>query len=153
VKAEADSDSRRAPPPAVQAVLDRWPPEVRVALLGLRDLVLDTADRIEGVGPVTETLKWGEPAYRTEHTGAGTTIRLGWKDRMPTRYALYFDCRTTLVDTFRSRYPELAWVGDRALLLELGASVPEGPVADCIGLALTYHARKGRRRSPARRRP
>ncbi len=65
-------------PADVAAVFAGFPERVRRRLLEVRDLIFETAADIEGVGPLTETLKWGEPAYLTGATGSGTTIRLGW---------------------------------------------------------------------------
>ena len=66
---------------------------------------LETAADIEGVGPLTETLKWGEPAYLTEATRSGSTVRLGWFRSSERECAVLFNCRTTLVDDFRERFP------------------------------------------------
>lgn len=43
----------------------------------MRRLIVATAAETSGVGPLTEMLKWGEPAYLTEATVSGSTIRLG----------------------------------------------------------------------------
>ena len=55
---------------------------------------------------------------------------------------MYFNCRTSLVDTFRTLFPELNFTGNRALIFEEGEQLPADSVAKCIELALTYHARK-----------
>ncbi|MGE3464681.1 MAG: DUF1801 domain-containing protein [Pseudomonadales bacterium] len=134
-----------------------YPPAIRSKLYQLRDLILSTAASLEAVGPVTETLKWGEPAYLTEQSGSGSTIRIGWKPSAPGRYAMYFNCQTKLVDTFRTLFPELAFEGNRALLLNANERIPKKALGECIELALTYHRwKKGEpdraRRRPARRR-
>ena len=54
---------------------------------------------------MAETLKWGEPAYLTEVTRSGSTIRLGWNRDATDDCAVLFNCRTTLVETFRERFP------------------------------------------------
>ena len=56
-----------------------------------------------GAGPLTETLKWGEPAYLTEASGSGSTIRLGQVRDDPGHAAVFVNCRTALADTFRAR--------------------------------------------------
>ena len=48
----------------------------------LRSLLVEVAEDL-CVGPLTETLKWGEPAYLTEVTKAGTTVRIAWKPATP----------------------------------------------------------------------
>jgi hypothetical protein len=128
-----------------QAIAD-YPDHIRPNIQRLRDLILETAAGLEAVGPITETLKWGEPAYLTEKSKSGSTIRLGWKRSAPSQYAMYFNCRTTLVDTFRTRFPELRFEGNRALVFETDEPLPEPAVSSCIELALTYHLTKRKQR-------
>lgn len=59
-------------------------------------------DSRAGVGRLQETLKWGEPAYVTAESGSGSTIRINRHRKQDGQYAIYFHCRTNLVDTFRS---------------------------------------------------
>ncbi len=109
----------------------------------MRDLIFETAAAIEGVGPLTETLKWGEPAYLTQATGSGSTIRLGWSLSAERECAVLFNCRTTLVDDFRERFPHVfAYEKNRAILLDAHEPLPEGPLRSCLGMALTYHQRR-----------
>lgn len=104
----------------------------------MRRLIFATAASIPRVGPLTETLKGGEPAYLTEASKSGSTIRLGWKRSDPNRVALYFNCQTTLVETFRLQFPnELAFDSNRAVLFAVTDPLPERPT--CIAAALTYH--------------
>src|SRR5262245_40711930 len=60
----------------VQSVFKAYPPALRAKLMALREILFDTAAMTEGVGPLTETLKWGQPSYLTEETGSGTTVRI-----------------------------------------------------------------------------
>ncbi len=102
-------------------------------------MILEAAE-ISGAAPLTETLKWGEPAYLTEATRSGSTIRLGWKASRPADCALLVNCRTSLVETFKARHPaKFRFEGTRAVIFEAGASLPEEPLRDCLMLALTYH--------------
>ena len=134
-----------AMPAPVAEVFANYPEPAQARLLALRALIFETAASINGVGPLTETLKWGEPAYLTAKTKAGSTIRLGCKAKAPTQYALYVNCNTNLVDSFRSFFPELDYQGDRAILLETSAAPPRDALAYCVELALTYHLRKRRK--------
>ena len=68
-------------------------------------MILTTAATTQGVGELQETLKWGEPAYVTAETGSGSTIRIDWKKSEPDQYAMYFNCNTNLVATFRTLFP------------------------------------------------
>lgn len=127
----------------VAAVFKAYPPGVRTRLMALRELVFDTAARTPGVGPLTETLKWGQPSYLTAESGSGTTVRI---DRLKGRddgYAVYFHCQSGLVDTFRTIYPDtFAYDGRRALLFDAGSRLPVRALRHCLALALTHHARK-----------
>ena len=136
--------------PAVAEVVAAYPPKIRTAVKKLRKLILQTAARTEGVGAITETLKWGEPAYLTNESRSGSTIRMGWKSARPGEYAMYFNCRTNLVDTFRTLFPELAFDGNRALIFQIGAELPEEPLRVCIAAALTYHKKPRRSATSAR---
>ncbi|MEH6808289.1 MAG: DUF1801 domain-containing protein [Hyphomonas oceanitis] len=129
--------------PSVEDAFDAFPPPARTYLLKLRDLIRATAQETQGVGPLTETLKWGEPAYLTNATKSGTTIRLGWKPAAPNTAQLLVHCSTTLVNDWRERYADtLAFSGTRAIDLDITAPLPRAELAHCIAMALTYHARK-----------
>jgi hypothetical protein len=124
---------------AVAAVYDAYPPALRKKLMTLRALILDTAANTPSTGVMEETLKWGEPAYLTVNQ-SGSTIRLAWKAKAPTRYAMYFNCNTTLVETFRALYPnDFRFEGNRAIVFELHDVVSLDALAYCVAAALTYH--------------
>jgi Domain of unknown function (DU1801) len=113
---------------------------MRRKLLALRELILDTAAATSGVGPIEETLKWGDPAYVTSRTRSGSTIRVGWKKADPERCAMYFHCQTNLVATFRARFPRgLKFEGNRAIVFSETDPVPAEPLSSCVAAALTYH--------------
>ena len=122
----------------VAPVFASWPVPARRRLLALRELVFDVADATPGVGPLSETLKWGEPAYLTEQTRAGTTLRLAWKPRAPNHVSLFVHCGTSLVDGFRALDPELHCIGDRELRLAIAEELPAS-VRTCVEMTLTYH--------------
>jgi hypothetical protein len=124
----------------VAEVFQTYPERIQQKLMRLRQLVLDTAAESKDVGALEETLKWGEPSYLTK---SGSTIRLGWKNSTPEQYALYFHCKTTLVDTFKELYGDvLKFEGNRAIVFHHNAETPIDEVKHCIFLALTYHQRK-----------
>jgi hypothetical protein len=131
--------------PAVEQAFGAIPAPVRRKLLALRRLILETAAATEGVGEIEETLKWGEPAYLTPRTRSGSPVRLGWKQARPGEYAMYFNCRTTLVETFRTLFPrDLRFEGNRAIVFHAGDAVPRDVLRFCVAQALTYHERKRR---------
>jgi hypothetical protein len=136
-------------PPQVAAAFALFPEATRTRLLEIRTLIFSVAASTEGVGPVVETLKWGEPAYLTETTRSGSTVRLGWNRDASDDCAVLFHCRTTLVETFRSRFPDLfRYQKNRAILLSSAEPLP-GELAECLTLALTYHQRQRVRPAPS----
>lgn len=130
---------KRFADPAVAAVFEAYPAAMRRRLLALRALVFDVAAKTEGVGRLTETLKWGQPSYLTEETKSGTTVRI---DRLKNAdgYALYVHCQSGLVSTFRALYPDtFRYEGKRALLFDTEEGLPLPALRHCIALALTLH--------------
>jgi hypothetical protein len=127
-------------PTDVAAAFSAFPADVRAQLLEVRGLIFETAAALEGVGALTETLKWGEPAYLTRATGSGTTVRLGRSRSSERECAVLFNCRTTLVDDFRNEFPDVfACEKNRAIVLDARKPLPEAPLRSCLGMALTYH--------------
>lgn len=125
----------------VAAVFGAYPAELRAKLLALRRLILDTARSLDGVGPLDETLKWGQPSYLTQ-SKSGSTIRI---DALKggDGYAMYVHCQTDLVETFRELYPtQMSYGGNRSILFKTNDRLPQKALAHCIGLALTYRARQ-----------
>ncbi len=126
-----------------------YPPALRRKLEKLRRLILETARATDGVGPLQETLKWGQPSYLPAESASGTTVRIDGVKDQPGRYAMYFHCQTNLVSTFRQMYPtELRYGGNRSILFEQDETVDEAALKHCIALALTYHKRKSTSRAP-----
>jgi hypothetical protein len=126
-------------PPHVEAAFLSYPSTVRAKLLRLRRIVRDTAAKMDGV-VLEETLKWGQPAYLCR---GGSTIRIDRARDDSSRIALYFICQTDLIATFRELYPALEYSGNRAILLDCRASIPEDALRHCISLALAYRRRSG----------
>jgi len=126
--------------PQVAAIFQSYPKNIRTKLLQLRQLVFETAAETEGVGEVEETVKWGEPSYAVK---GGSTIRMDWKSKNPGHYAMYFHCKTRLIDTFKEVYgDQFDFEGNRAILFDVHNKVPVEALKHCISLSLTYHRRK-----------
>lgn len=124
----------------VQRVIEQYPKHIQSRILILHQLILDTAIETEGIDNVDETLKWGEPSYITKK---GSTIRIGWKRSIPDQYAIYFNCKTGLVDTFKEVYSDLFnYEGNRAIVFAVNDKIPVEELKQCIVVALTYHTRK-----------
>lgn len=125
---------------AVASKFEAYPPKIRRKMMALRRLILQTAAATDGVGELEETLKWGEPAYVTSQSRSGSTVRIDWKKAKPGQYAMYFNCQTTLVDTFRTLFPnDFKYEGNRAIVFEADEAVSVRALEFCIAAALTYH--------------
>ena len=131
---------------AVKYIFDRYPDHIRPKMEALRALIYEVAEHSAGVGQLTETLKWSEPAYLTTKPKSGTTIRMDWKPKNPTQIGVYVSCNTSLVETYRTMFAdELEFEGNRAILLSVDDPLPEKPLKICIQMALRYHLDKRRR--------
>ena len=123
--------------PKVEQVFNKYPDSVRSKLKHLRNLVLETANEIEGLNHLEETLKWGEPSYLTRH---GSTLRMDWKQKKPNQYAMYFKCTSKLVPTFKLIYKDIFnFERNRAIVFGLADKIPEKELKNCIKTTLTYH--------------
>ena len=128
---------------AVAQAFASYPANIRRKLLALRELIFNVAASTEGIGLLEESLKWGEPAYITAQSKSGSTIRLGWKKSNPAQVAIYFNCQTNLVESFRTLFgSELKFQGNRAIVFDNDEVVPKDAVRFCIAAALTYHRDK-----------
>ena len=104
----------------------------------LRQLVLETAAGTQGVGDITECLKWGQPSFVTESPKSGSTIRIDAVRDRPDAVAMYFICTSGLVERFREQYPDtFNYEGNRALVFRVKDDLPEAELSHCIAMALT----------------
>jgi hypothetical protein len=133
-------------PHEVNRALSALPLAIGKRLLQVRELIFAAAAAHDEVGKLTETLKWGEPAYLTHETGSGSTIRLG-RLKDSDLAAILFNCKTTLIDDFRERFPDrFEYRQTRALLVPVTGKLPKQELSICLSLALTYHLdRRGRK--------
>jgi hypothetical protein len=130
-------------PRDVASAFDAFPKPVRRQLLRVRSLLFETAAKLKGVGPITETLKWGEPAYLTEESGSGSTIRLGWFKTSGAPCAVLFNCKTQLVATIRQQFPDdFVFSKNRAIRFSASEPLPRAALGSCLAMALTYHKRR-----------
>ena len=128
--------------PQVAAHFDRYPAAVKKKMLNLRELIFDVAAQSPEIGSLQETLKWGEPAYLTAQTKSGSTVRMDWKAKAPEKIAIYFNCNTTLVDSFRGMFPnDFEFEGNRVLVLRADQPLPKKELSICVKASLTYHLR------------
>ena len=133
-----------AMPAHVAVAFERLPKETHKPLRILRDLIFEEAMRL-GVGPITETLKWGEPSYLTEKSRSGTTIRFGHHDSKPGHYAVFFHCQTTMVSDIRKRFGDsFLYQGNRAVFACVHDAVARDRWRECFEMALLYKRRARR---------
>ncbi len=123
--------------PKVESVFANYPDLVRDKMLFLRELVFETAKKIDGIGEIEETLKWGEPSFICKN---GSTLRMDWKDKNPNQYAVYFKCTSRLVETFKLVFKKtFEYEGNRAIVFQMGDEIPIAELKKCIKATLTYH--------------
>jgi len=128
--------------PQVDLKFQSYPKEIQVKLNHLRSLIIETASDNDSIQELEETLKWGEPSYLVKK---GSTIRIDWKAKTPTQYAMYFKCTSKLVETFKEVYGDIfKYEKTRAILFDLNDEVPEKELKECIELALKYHSVKNK---------
>lgn len=131
-------------PPEIARVLKTAPKPVRDRLMSIRTLIFAAADA-EKIGPLEETLKWGDPAYLPKHPRIGTTLRLGWSEGAKAGVTLFVPCQTRLIDLYRARFSTgFEYDGSRAVRMSLDAPLPEAEVQQMAAMALTYHRDKRR---------
>ncbi len=128
--------------PQTKSRFEAYPEDIRHKMNYLRDLILETASEIGDIQEIEETLKWGEPSYIAKN---GSTIRMDWKPKSPNQYALYFNCNTSLVETFKAVYGNLfKYEKNRAILFDLSDKIPKKELKECIEMALKYHSLKNK---------
>ncbi len=126
--------------PKVDHKFRSYPEAVQSKLKYLRDLIIETARETDGITEIEETLKWGEPSYLVKK---GTTIRIDWKSKFPNQYAMYFNCQSSLVPTFKVIFGDLfRYEKNRAILFDVNDDIPTREIKECIELALKYHSIK-----------
>ena len=130
-------------PDQTRAAWDALPAELADRLMQLRRLILDVASADPAIGPLEEVLKWGEPAFLTSATGAGTTVRINRHKKSADQYAFYVHCQTDLVERYGQLYSDqLTFDGNRAVVFDVKDALPVAAVRHCLAMALTYHLQK-----------
>ncbi len=116
-------------------------------MLSVRERILELAQSRSDIGPLTETLKWGEPSYLPKTARIGTTVRLGYSSKRPNQWGVFVSCQTTLVDAYRGLFAdELRFDGNRGIIFGADEEPPLNTLDTCIEMALTYHLSKRKAR-------
>lgn len=123
--------------PKVDEIFANYPEAVRSKMQFLRELVIETAEETDGIEELEECLKWGEPSFVTKN---GSTLRMDWKAKTPEQYAMYFQCSSRLVSTFKAVFNRsFQYEGNRAIVFQLNQKINERELKLCIKAALSYH--------------
>ncbi len=123
--------------PEFETKFAAYPDFARNKLQFLRTLVIETAKDIPEITSLEETLKWGEPSFVTK---TGSTLRIDWKNKTPNQYAMYFQCSSRLVETFKLVFGNLfTYEKNRAIIFQLDQEIPVAALKKCIKATLTYH--------------
>lgn len=119
----------------VKQKFDKYPEHIHLLLSNVRELILSVAEQ-DGILDITESLKWGEPSYSSKR---GSTIRFDWKAKRPEQYCLYFNCKTSLIETFKEVYGDtFNYEGNRAIIFKTQQKLPFKELAHCISMSLRY---------------
>lgn len=125
-------------PEQVRAVYDATPLSLRRGLYQLRDLIFAQAARMPQIGPLTEALRWGQPAFLTLDTGAACSLRIG--PVKGTGFGLFVHCQTGLIGAFGSGAGAgLRFDGNRGVLFGPQDRIDPAQISVLIGQALGYH--------------
>lgn len=111
----------------------------------IKRLITQAAAEVPEIGPIDETVKWGQPSFGPIKPGVGSSVRI--ETRPDGEFGLMFICTTGLVDEFRSIYGDaLQFEGNRAIVLKEGHLAEQDALKHCIQLALTHKLRRKARR-------
>jgi hypothetical protein len=120
---------------SVKQKFETYPENIAVLLGKIRNLIFSVAKQ-EGITDLTETLKWGEPSYISK---LGSTIRFDWKTKYPEKYCIYFNCKTSLIETFKEVYGDtFTYEGNRAIVFQINETVPLKEFTHCLSMSLRY---------------
>lgn len=128
--------------PDLLATFAHWPNAAQNTALSVRTLCWRVAEAA-GIGPLSESLKWGQPAWRPIKPRTGSTLRISWRADAPDRLDLFVDCKTDLAARFTAQFPD-AFDSDarRRLTIATVAPVPEDALRHLAHQTFTYHRRK-----------
>jgi len=114
------------------------PERFQAPALALRALIFTSAETLDATGGLQETLKWGQPSYSPVKARVGSAVRVAVHDEQ--HLGLYFNCNTTLVESFRSLFgDELTYEKNRAMVFDIDKPLPEEAIAQSVRMALYYH--------------
>lgn len=120
---------------SLQNKFESYPQAAKVQLLTIRAAIFEVAAE-ESLGDVAESLKWNEPSYLSK---SGSAIRMDWKPRSPNTISVYFNCKTSLIDTFKEIYSDtFMLIGNREIVFQITDELPMLELKACFSMALRY---------------
>lgn len=129
--------------PEVAVIFAEYPESILNKLLELREMIFDTAKQNPEIGPIEETLKWGQPSYLPSKTHSGTTIRIDKIKHTENEYAIYVPCSTTLLGDFKKKFgSKFSYEKNRAIHFTTDEELPKKEIKMLITMAFTYHLNK-----------
>ena len=131
------------PPREFQAILNTYPDNARQVFMQVRQIMHQITAENPKIGPLSEVLKWGEPAFVTEASKSGSTIRMVWDPEAPEKMGLFFNCKTTLVENMRHIYRDkFEYEDNRGVFFALNEKIPVNAIAHICEMAMAYHLKK-----------
>ncbi|MFT4908587.1 MAG: hypothetical protein ACI978_002684 [Oleispira sp.] len=119
----------------VKEKFESYPDAAKFQLLIIRAVIFEVAQE-ESLGNISESLKWNEPSYQSV---CGSAIRIDWKAKCPDTISVYFNCKTSLVDTFKEIYADtFTFVGNREIIFPVLGEIPMQELKACISMAHRY---------------
>ncbi|MGB1236270.1 MAG: DUF1801 domain-containing protein [Planktomarina sp.] len=105
------------------------------ALLHLRTLIFETAKTL-GVGPISETLKWGQASYVPTTPKTGTAVRLG----IPKTggIGMYVHCQTDIIGPLSAVFPPTVQL-DKTRGILFPDQIDDPAATALIRAAFTYY--------------
>ena len=128
-------------PATIASAFDLPDSTAREGMICLRRIILDVASELPEIGRVTEELRWGQPAYLTPETGAGSSLRIG--THKAASFARFVHCRSRLIPEYLELFPGRDRLdGTRAVLFNTASDIDPYRHGWLARRALTYHLSK-----------
>ena len=129
-------------PAPILDVTAAWSEPAQTRFLTWRALFGDVAAAAD-IGPLDESLKWGQPAWRPRRPRTGSTLRVDWSPATPDRLDLFVDCKTDLAHRVHDAFPHAFETdGRRRLSVRLDTAHDADALWHLAFATFTYHRHK-----------
>lgn len=120
----------------IENIFNAYPEKIREKLLYIREIIFEVEKESKVIWKIEETLKWWEPSYINS---VWSTVRIDKISWSYTEYAVYFNCKTTLISTFQEIFwNQFTYSWGRALVFNVDDEINRDNLKHCIYLSLTY---------------